>query len=276
MQNEDFNRRIRKLISRIILWGFALMIILPTIPVVLWSFTQTWFWPDLLPSEWGLRAWKYVVSPHSQVNQAITTTILLGVAVTIITIIIALPAGKAIGQNEFRGKSAVEILLLAPYLVSPTAVAMGLYTIFIRLGLNATVPGVILAMLISTTPMMVRMLTAVFESLDPCYEDQARSLGANSFQIITKVTIPIIMPGIVAGSLFTFLNTLNAFFYPFLIGSGKVLVLSVLLFNFMGEGGYDLPITSALSIVLAIPGIIFLLFSEKMIKEEYFAMGFGG
>lgn len=275
MNTKDINKRMKKLIARIILWGLVLLVVVPFAPVLIWSFTQKWFWPNLLPEQWGVRAWEYIVSPYSQVGEAIITTVVLGLVVTFLTLIISLPAAKAIGQNEFRGKSVLEILLLAPYLVSPTAVAMGLYIIFIQLGLNATMFGVVLAMLISTTPMMVRMLTSVFESLDPSYEEQARSLGANSFKIVTKVIIPIITPGIVAGCLFTFLNTLNAFFYPYLIGSGKVMVLSVLLFNFMGKGGYDLPITSALSIILAIPGIIFLLFSEKMIKEEYFAMGFG-
>ncbi len=275
MNMNSFTQRIKKLILRLVLWGIALMIIVPMVPILIWSFTQKWFWPDLLPEEFGVRAWKYIFSASSQVGGAILTTLVLGLLVTALTLIISLPAAKAIGQREFRGKSVLEVLLLAPYLVSPTAVAMGLYIGFIRLGLNATVLGVVLAMLISTTPMMVRMLTSVFESLDPSYEEQARSLGASSFNILVKVTIPIILPGIIAGSLFTFLTTLNSFFYPYLIGSGKVMVLSVLLFNFLGKGGYDLPITSALSIILAIPGILFLLFSEKIIKEEYFAMGFG-
>jgi|WetSurMetagenome_2_1015567.scaffolds.fasta_scaffold34023_2 putative spermidine/putrescine transport system permease protein len=275
MKNISLARASSKITIRLILWAIAIMIVVPFLPVLIWSFTQKWFWPDLLPEKWGVRSWTYVFSSHSQVGSAILTTLILGILVTFITLVISLPAAKAIGQREFKGKSFLEILLLAPYLVSPTAVAMGLYSVFIQMRLNATVLGVVLAMLISTTPMMVRMLTSVFESLDPNYEEQARSLGANSFQIITRVTIPIIIPGIVAGSLFTFLTTLNAFFYPYMIGSGKVMVLSVLLFNFLGKGGYDLPITSALSIILAIPGIIFLLFSEKLIKEEYFAMGFG-
>ena len=90
------------------------------------------------------------------------------------------------------------------------------------------------------------------------------------------VAIPMILPGIIAGSLFTFLGAINAFFYPFLIGAGKVNVLAVLLFNFMGSGGYDFPVTAVISILLAIPGVLFLLFAERLIREEYFAMGFGG
>jgi putative spermidine/putrescine transport system permease protein len=191
-------------------------------------------------------------------------------------VLISLPAAKVIGQRDFRGKAALEVLLLAPYLVSATAVAMGLYTVFIRLGLNNTNLGVMLSMLIPTTPMMVRMLTSVFEAYNPEFEEQARALGASPLRVLVHVTIPMITPGIVAGSLFTFLGAINAFFYPYLIGGGRVKMLAVLLYQFMGQGGYDLPITAAISIILAVPGFLFLIFSDKLIKEEYFALGFGG
>jgi len=268
-------RRVWTLISRLVLWAIAFLVVLPLLPVVLWSFTGSWFWPDLIPT-WGMRAWEYVTSPWSQVGSTIATTLLLALLTTTLTVFISLPAAKVLGQRDFRGKTLLEILLLAPYLVSATSVAMGLYTVFIRLGLNNTVPGVMLAMLIPTTPMMVRMLTSVFEAYNPEFEEQARALGASPLRVMIHVTMPIILPGIVAGSLFTFLGAINAFFYPYLIGGGKVKVLAVLLYQFMGAGGYDLPITAAISIILAIPGFLFLIFSDKLIKEEYFALGFGG
>ena len=267
--------RMASLIARLVLWGLAFLVILPLVPVTIWSFTHSWFWPELLPT-WGSRAWEYVVAPWSQVGDTIWTTITLASLTTLLTVIIALPAAKVLGQREFRGKSLLEILLLAPYLVSATSVAMGLYTVFIRLGLNSTIQGVMLAMLIPTTPMMVRMLTSVFEAYNPEFEEQARALGASPFRVLIHVTVPMIMPGVIAGSLFTFLGALNAFFYPYLIGGGKVKMLAVLLFQFMGAGGYDLPITAAISLVMAVPGFLFLIFSDKLIKEEYFALGFGG
>lgn len=274
--DRTYFRRISKLLARILLWGIAIMILVPLIPVAIWSFTNSWFWPSPLPDVWGTRAWESVFSSHSQVGESVVITILLGFLTVGLTILISVPAAKAIGQNEFRGKELLEVALLAPYLVSPTAVAFGLYSIFIRIRLNNTITGVAIAMLIPTTPLMVRMLTSVFEAYDPEYEEQARALGASPLRVFWHVTVPIILPGIIAGSLFTFLGALNAFFYPFLIGGGKVNVLSVLLFNYMGTGGYDLPITAAISVILAIPGILFLLFAERLIKEEYFAMGFGG
>ena len=262
-------------ITRLAMWGIAFLLILPLVPVVLWSFTSSWFWPDLLP-EWGTRAWEYVIAPWSQVGETIITTLFLAILTTLLTVLIALPAAKVIGQREFRGKAVLEVLLLAPYLVSATAVAMGLYTVFIRLRLNNTNLGVMLAMLIPTTPMMVRMLTSVFEAYNPEFEEQARALGASPLRTLIHITMPMIMPGIVAGSLFTFLGAINAFFYPYLIGGGRVKMIAVLLFQFMGQGGYDLPITAAISLVMAVPGFLFLIFSDKLIKEEYFALGFGG
>lgn len=271
-----YSKRITTLILRLVLWGIALLVLVPLIPILIWSFTNSWFWPSITPNEWGFRGWVYVFSSYSHVGESIWTTILLGLVTVGLTIIISLPAAKAIGQNEFRGKEFLEIALLAPYLVSPTAVAFGLYSMFIKLQLNATITGVAIAMLIPSTPLMVRMLTSVFEAYDPEFEEQAKALGASPLRVFFHVTVPMILPGVVAGSLFTFLGALNAFFYPYMIGGGQVNVLSVLLYNFLGTGGYDLPITAAISVILAIPGLLFLIFADKLIKEEYFALGFGG
>ena len=272
----NYSSGILRLSSRILLWGIAFLILVPLVPIIIWSFTARWFWPNLLPNEWGTRGWEVVFSPYSQVLDSIWITLVLGIITVILTTLVSLPAAKAIGQNEFRGKGFLETMILAPYLVSPTAVAFGLYSIFIRLGLQGTVLGVAIAMLIPTTPLMLRLLISVFESFDPEYEEQARALGAGPVRVLIHVTIPMILPGIIAGSFFTFLGSINAFFYPFLIGAGKVNVLSVLLYNFMGSGGYDFPVVAVISILLAIPGILFLLFAERLIREEYFAMGFGG
>ena len=262
-------------LQKVFLGAMALWVLVPFIPLFLWSFTQSWFWPNLLPNIWGVRAWRYSFAPYSKVLEAIWTTILLSLFVTFLNIIICLLPAKVLGQKKFRGKEFIRLFLLSPLIVPPIAVALGILSIFIRLGLSNTFIGVAIAHLIPTMPYMTMMLSAVFENFDIDFEEQARSLGAGPIKTFFYVTLPVIMPGIIAGSLFTFLVSFNEFVFTFLVGGGKVITLSVLLFNFMGgEAGYDFPITAALAIIMSIPGIIFLIVTERAIKEEFFTLGF--
>ncbi|HDK25850.1 MAG TPA: ABC transporter permease subunit [Candidatus Atribacteria bacterium] len=257
------------------LGAVGLYVLLPFIPLFMWSFTKSWFWPSLLPNIWGLRAWRYSFSPYSKIIEAIWITILLALVVTFLNIIICLLPARVLGQRQFKRKQFIRLFILSPLIVPSIAVALGVLDIFIRLRLANTFLGVVIAQLIPTIPYMVMILSAVFENFDVAFEEQAKSLGAGPIKTFFYITLPMIMPGIIAGSLFTFLVSFNEFVLTFLVGGGKVITLSVLLFNFMGgEAGYDFPITAALAIIMSIPGIIFLFITEKAIKEEFFALGF--
>ena len=63
--------------------------------------------------------------------------------------------------------------------------------------------GIIIVHLIPTIPYMIRMLTAVYQGLGRDFEEQAMILGANRWQILRLVTLPMLLPGVVAGALFT-------------------------------------------------------------------------
>ena len=146
--------------------------------------------------------------------------------------------------------------------------------IFIRLGLAGTYWGIIIAHLIPTIPYMIRMLTAVYQGLGREFEEQAAVLGASRLQILRMVTVPMLMPGVVAGSLFTFLVSTNIFLLTFFLGQGSIVTLPTLLFSKISGGNLD-PAAAGLTLIVSLPGIVLLIISERFIKEEAFGKGFG-
>lgn len=255
----------------------------PFIPLIIQSFAFRWAWPDMLPSTWWLEqrdksmlplAWDYVLSPYSRVWEATLNTVFIGSVVTIICLAICLPAARVLAREKFRGKASFEFFLSMPLIVPEAAIGIALLMIFIRLGLAGSYTGIIIVHLIPTIPYMIRMLTAVYQGLGRDFEEQAMILGASRWQVMWQVTLPMLLPGVVAGALFTFLVSTNIFLLTFFMGQGKIVTLPTLLFSKISGGTLDAS-AAGITLVVTIPGIILLLITERYIKEEAFGKGFG-
>ncbi len=259
----------------IIVAGFVLG---PFIPLIIQSLAFRWAWPDMLPGTWWLEqrgksmmplAWDYVLSPYSRIWEATLNTVGIGLAVTVICLAISLPAARVLARERFRGKSAFEFFLSMPLIVPEAAIGIALLMMFIRLDLAGSYFGIIIAHLIPTIPYMVRMLTAVYQGLGRDFEEQAIILGASRWQVLRLVTLPMLLPGVVAGALFTFLVSTNIFLLTFFLGQGKIITLPTLLFSKIAGGTLDAS-AAGITLIVTLPGIILLIISERFIKEEAF------
>jgi putative spermidine/putrescine transport system permease protein len=255
----------------ILIVAILIGVVAPLIPLVIWSFAHRWFFPAALPTEWGWRAWNYVFSDGSQVAQALLNSAVVALAVTLLSALIGLPAGRALGLYEFRGKTAVLFLILAPTIMPVIAVAMGIHVAFLRVGLADTRLGVILVHLVPVMPYMVLTLASVFANYNPDYEGQARTLGARPLQVLRHVTLPAIWPGLMVGGLFAFIISWSQYLLTLLIGGGQVITLPVLLFAFANSG--DNAITAALSLVFIAPALLLFLFTSRYLTGRSVAMG---
>lgn len=241
----------------------------PLLPLVIWSFAHRWFFPDVLPAAWSGRAWAYVFSSSSQVGRALLNSTIVALAVTLLSALIGLPAGRALGLYSFRGKTAVLFLILAPAIMPVIAVAMGIHVVFLRLGLADSRLGVILVHLIPVLPYIVLILTGVFASYNVDYEGQARTLGARPYQVFWHVTLPAIWPGLMVGCLFAFLISWSQYLLTLLIGGGQVITLPVLLFAFANSG--DNAITAALSLVFIAPALLLFWLTARYLTGRHTA-----
>src|SRR5215212_1173646 len=129
---------IHKLFRWLIITGLILSVLLPLLPQFIWSFAFNWFFPNLLPQKWSLKAWTYVFSSSSKVGEGLLNSVELAFVVVLLSILIGLPAARALSLHEFRGKRLVEWLIMAPIIVPSLVVVMGVHILFIRYGLADT------------------------------------------------------------------------------------------------------------------------------------------
>lgn len=251
--------------------ALALWLVLPLLPLAIWSVAHGWRFPAILPPDLSLKAWAYALSPTSGVLQSLGVTTFIAVSATALAALIGIPAGRALGLYDFRGKGLVVLLLLAPAILPGIAVALGLHGIFLRLGLTGTVWGVILAHLIPVLPYMVLVMAAVFASFDTDAEDQARTLGARPLQVFTHVTLPAILPGLMTGAFFAFLVSWSQYLLTLSIGGGKVQTLPLVLFTFATSGRND--VTGAVALIYILPGLLALALTARHLTGRNPALG---
>ncbi|MGL5008691.1 MAG: ABC transporter permease, partial [Paracoccaceae bacterium] len=182
-------------------WVLILWLVLPLVPLVIWSFAKGWRFPDLWPARLSLDAWEIALSDRAGVVESLWVTGVVAALATGLSLLIGVPAGRALGMHQFRGKRLVEVLVLAPIIVPGIAVALGLHGVFLQLGLTNSLAGVVLVHLIPVLPYMTLVMAGVFQNHDAAHEEQARSLGASGWQVFWHVTRPAIMPGLVVGAL---------------------------------------------------------------------------
>ncbi len=245
-------------------------ILFPFMVLILWSFSARWFYPQLWPEQWGLRAWHYILGvAGSQIISGLGQSILVALATAVISIVIGVPAGRALGLYNFRGKDLISVMLMLPVIVPPLCVAMGLHLWFIKLGLAETFIGVVLVHLTFCLPYSVFVMWGVFSNYNPDFENQARSLGASSWNIVMRVMLPLTFPGIMVAGLFSFLLSWSQYLSTLIIGGGRITTLPILLFAMMGSG--DRPVAAAVSIVFVAPAFLALLFSARYLGGKSIA-----
>ncbi len=249
------------------------VLFLPFLPLLIWSFAQGWYFPQLLPEQWTVAHWQAIFTTSTKVGQGFVQSLAIASLATMLALVVGLPAGRALGLMEFPGKGAIKLFLLLPIIVSPLATLMGIQFVLIRLGLSGTLLGVVLVHLLPTIPYMTLVLSSVYANFDLGYEAQARTLGASPMQVLSQVTLPLIAPGVVGGALFAFLISWNEFLLTFFVGSGRVLTLPMVLFTSLQGGNTGL--TAAIAITSILPALVFLLFSSRALSDDAAIGGLG-
>jgi len=249
------------------------VLFLPFLPLLIWSFAQGWYFPQLVPEQWTLENWQAIFAASTKVGQGFLQSLVIASLSTALALLVGLPAGRALGLMAFPGKGAIKLFLLLPIIVSPLATLMGIQFVLIRLGLSGTLLGVVLVHLLPTIPYMTLVLSSVYANFDSGYEAQARTLGASPLQVLWQVTLPLIAPGVVVGALFAFLISWNEFLLTFFVGSGRVFTLPMVLFTSLQGGNTGL--TAAIAITSILPALIFLLFSSRALADDAAIGGLG-
>ncbi|MDX2272565.1 MAG: ABC transporter permease subunit [Cyanobacteriota bacterium] len=250
--------------------GVIFLLLLPFLPILIWSGAEGWYFPQVWPETWSGQGWAAVFAAGSKVGVGFGQSLLIATLVTLLALLVGIPAGRAMGLESFWGKAWFRWFLLLPMLVSPLAVLLGIQFVMIRLRLQGSLLGVVLVHLLPTIPYMTLVMSSVFANFDTNYEKQARALGADPWQVWRHVTLPMVLPGIAASGLFAFLISWNEFLLTFFVGGGQVFTLPMVLFTLLQGGNNGLSAAVAMTSIL--PGVILLGLTSRILGQSGIAL----
>lgn len=120
-------------------------------------------------------------------------------------------AAVGLARLKFTGKSIYRGAVMLPIIIPEIAMAVSALTLFIFLGVHLSLATVIVSHVVFCVSYMVLIVMARLDGINPSLEEAARDLGASPLQAFFKVTLPLLAPGIVAGSLMAFVLSLDDF-----------------------------------------------------------------
>lgn len=208
-----------KLTAALIL-GF---LVLPTVFIIPVAFTEANFlsWP---PRGFSGQWFETVLSSPVWREAALRSFIVATISASL-GLLIGGPAAFALARHSFPGKQALFALTLAPVIVPNIFIAVGLFYLFSRLGFTGTTAGLALGHTILAIPYVVVTLMAVVRNHDERLDYAAYTLGANRWQTLRLVTLPLIRPGLISAFMFAFVISFDELTIALFLTGGTVITL---------------------------------------------------
>jgi putative spermidine/putrescine transport system permease protein len=228
-----------------------------------------WYFPHKLPLTWGFKYWGEVFKPTSDTVAALGTSVLIASITVAVCLLLAVPAGYALGRGRLPARPLIMLILLLPQAFPNLAVYFNIARLFYMVGLNGTIAGVVLVHAVHGLVIAVWIAAAAFAAIDPELELAARNIGASALRTALTVTLPLAMPGLMASAIFVFLESLDEFTGTYFVGVPDVTTLPLVMFTASLAGNYQIAAITAL--VLLVPSVGFMLLIERFLKAEMLA-----
>lgn len=152
-------------------------------------------------------------------HRAFVNSLTIGLASTFLAMSLGTLAALGLSRPAFPLRGVIVPLLLSPMIIPIVVVAVGLYAVFAPVGLTGTYVGVVLAHTALGAPFVIITVTATLASFDRSLTRAASGLGAGAFTTFQRVTLPLILPGVMTGGVFAFATSFDEIIVILFVGS---------------------------------------------------------
>jgi putative spermidine/putrescine transport system permease protein len=262
---------LRQVIALTLVAALSCFLLLPLFTLIIWAFANQWQYPALLPQEWGFHWWREVFQ-NGDLGSAIKLSFEIAPIVTVASAVICLPAAYAFSRFTFPFRRPLFVSLLAVNAFPKIGLYISIAALYYRLNLMDTFLGVVIIQLVNTLVFMTWIPTAAFNAVPGELEEAARDVGARSFTVFRKVTLPLALPGIIVAAILAFLASLDEAQGTLIVGTPSHITMPVIMYVLVAN--YPQPVGAVFSILLSLPSLVLLLGARRFLTAGYLAAGF--
>ena len=197
------------------IWGWLVILWLsaPIIVMIVFGFNDTKGKSRTVSTHWnGLTLkWYRNLFIYSDLTTAIRNSITIALATTAICVVLGTLMGVAMGKYRFRGSGSINLLLFANIAAPEVVLGAALLSLFLAANIQRGYLTILLAHVMFSIAFVVVTVRARMSGLDPALEEAARDLGAGPITTFFRITVPMIMPGMLSGGLLVFALSIDDF-----------------------------------------------------------------
>ena len=247
----------QKLLSYLFVYGIAFLAILPQLTVIYTSFMETSGGTVYTGS---LGFGNYENTLFAKDNDAIMNTYLFGLCSISIVVVLGVFISYLTARKKSVLTNALDTITMLPYIIPGSVLGISFLYAFNSKPflLSGTALIIILSLAIRRMPYTVRSSTAIISQISPSIEEAAISLGATEFQSFRKVTVPMMLPGVMAGAIMSWITLISELSSSIILYTSATSTLTVAIYaevirsNFGNAAAYStiLTLTSIGSLLL--------------------------
>lgn len=245
--------------------GLALIVLVgPVVVVLLTSFTTSGalkFPPPGLSTQWYGALFDPIKSGH--IHKAAYNSIWVAGMATACATLLAVPAALSITRLRTTGARSLEAAFMAPLILPTLAYGLATLMFFTLLGFRPSLWLLTIGHFVVIAPFVFRTTAATLGQLDPVLLESSASLGASRFYTFRRVTLPLIMPGILAGAFLSFVASLDNVPVSLFLSNARTDMLPIRMWG-MIESNLDVRV-AAISGVMIATVVVLMLVMERLV-----------
>jgi iron(III) transport system permease protein len=250
-------------ILRVIAFLYCLAMLLislaPQIVIIVMSFFEKW--QGLLPE--GLTLANYSKIPKNSPKELLNSLYLASIA-TLLTAVLGSIIAYITERRRPKGAGILDMAVMAPFILPGTVVSVALLSAFSgrsAIPLGGTYTIIIIAYMVRRTPYVYRSVAASLTQLNPSLEEASTIAGAHWIYTFRRVSVPLILPGIISGSILTFSTLLQELSTTILLYGARTRTVPIQIYGAVADG--KMGEASALSVILLIVVFVIVYATNK-------------
>jgi len=234
---------------------FITFILAPIVIVCVVAFTPEGYLS--LPTRGPSLRWFRAIADYPEFVRAFRDSLWLAALSSTVAVLLSVPAALAIARFRFTGREAVLALFMSPLMIPPVVLGIAFLRFFTVIGLGGTFLGLVLSHIVIVTPFALRLVLAASTGLDRAIEHAAVSLGASPFTMFRRITLPLILPGVVSGWVLAFITSFDEVTMTVFIASPSTTTLPVRMFLYI-QDNIDPLVTSVSAALIFLTSVVMI------------------
>jgi N,N'-diacetylchitobiose transport system permease protein len=182
----------------------------------------------------------------------------------ILSVVVGMFASAALTRFRFRSRRPLMLSILIIQMLPPTAMIIPMFLIFNDVGLIGNYAGLILAYVALVLPFSIWVMRGFFITIPVELEEAAEMDGASTWRVLWSVLFPLVMPGVIATSVFAFVTAWNDYIFAYTFMKDQTMyTLPVWLASFSTPTGTDFGSQMAASVLFCLPAVVFFMIVQR-------------